>query len=687
MRPGGTAALTLLAVMLAASSTSASSFTGPMAQHPKLGIKVESDESWSQVPTIYHPVQLRFTNRDKDRNVEITTTTSGINAPFAGSKQTSSRLQFPLPAGETYIEFPLLVTQDSPSVNTRIAVDGRFHDELSLYHYSTYMDYSYPILLTLGTTPAGLEDTLQALNQTMVRRQEIPLGSAARYWQCYLGLPGIVVIASRDVDLLTREQQQALARWVTLGGGTLWIHGSGHDEAVGELDLHPGSHVVEGEVFFYRCSTGALILSRDIDDLSEKLVSSIQKIKDESGSSSSTTGYYDPYAGAIMGTAETAAILDEMEKARGRAALFSPRVRAGIGLMGTPSGAMASGYATKMESSLDNLMNGLHEVPRLGYVLISFLLALLIGPVNFIVMRARRKQALFYVTAPALALTGMLLLLGYTVLDEGVSLKRKHWAVLVHEPAQGSGAIFEAHGTFAGLFPPRNLQYSHETAAIPIYESSLGYGVKEENMRHVTSWTPAQTLVSGWTRSRQERAFATLSPLRVRMGMQVTVDPSGQVWVENGLTATATWVQVRLVDEDGRETIYKSADVGPGDRVRMQARATSEDTGLRFMVPYVDLDNVDWQVVARMENLPHLTDALLGGEVEERRLWYVSIGHPDPAVIPENLKLAAEEAAQADTLPLEVDPEAKLEDPEAAAAVPPTGDPEMAPHDAGSDAP
>jgi hypothetical protein len=270
-----------------------------------------------------------------------------------------------------------------------------------------------------------------------------------------------------------------------------------------------------------------------------------------------------------------------------------------------------------LKSLLDGLLQGLHDVPRVGYILISFFLAFLIGPLNLIILRLKRRLALFYVTAPLIAAIGMAALLGYTILDEGLVLKRKSVSVMLHDPPSGRAAVYQAHATFGGLTTRRKPVYPVEAAVVPFMDDSVGTGT----MSFVTNWTSAQKLSSGWIASRKQRGLLTATPTKVRMAMTLSVDGK-KVSVTNGLTSAARVVSARIDPGDGADPEYYIArDVKAGATVRLKPSKEIVD------VPLLYLDRMDWTIAAQMEGLPHLEDEVLGGDVLHERFYYVTTQH------------------------------------------------------------
>jgi hypothetical protein len=579
-----------------------------MAEDPDLGIGIDWSEDWGEVLGAYETLHLTFRNRKKERRLAIRASEEAWTYGARGARS-SALVETTLPPGETTIEVPVF-RPGSAYFKVDIAVDGAWSEKLSFSGGGGAGDNAVPTVLVIGVGveagEAALDQAIDAsMDHDVLLTASVPLDALSRYWQTYAGLPAVVALRSEDVPRLGLDERQALARWVMLGGGTLWLHGEDPNAAMEAMGLFAGSVRATEDLVEAGCMSGKVLLSPNLDALANGWIDSIT-------------------ATASAGAAYTR-LKQVAYRSMGRSALVNGWVRMTIGNSYAPYSSydMGSAYVSGLAKVQTLLLEDLHDVPRLGYMLISFLLALVIGPLNLIVLRGRKRAGLFYLTAPAIALAGMVALLGYTLLDEGLQLKRKSIAVLLHDPVSGQGAVYEAHGTFGGMATRKRPVLPVDAVVVP-FASDLAAGFAGNV---TTDWSTAQRLSSGWIVSRRLRGLLTITPVRVRMGMKVTRHPGG-VAIENGLTHAARIVAVRLpIAEDGTPVTWIARDVQPGRSVEM----ASEE---KVPVPFLDIEDMDWTVAARMEGLPHVDEHGLGGEILEDAFYYVAVEHladPIPA--------------------------------------------------------
>jgi hypothetical protein len=615
MRRGALALAGLLAVLAAPSPA-----LGGTAEDRKLGIEITWTEDWSGALGVYEPIQLTILNKKKKHTLSIAASEESFLSYGMGSSKGVSTIDVALPLGETRVELPVL-RADASYFNVSVAVDGRSNGNLSFSGGSGPVDGTVPTVLVIGRGYESGESSLAGAIEAMddldaLHTEQLPPGSTSRFWQSYAGIPAIVAIRTVDAMQLGADQRTALSRWVRFGGGTLWLHGEDHEGALASLGLFAGSVRRTGELVELGCMCGTVLLTRDLETLADDWFAAIQDSITVSGG---------VITGPSVSIPEYERVMTVAYDALARAALFDGKARWMLSndYTYTTGPYRHSGHVGAVRHHLDRLLDGLHDVPRVGYILISFLLAFLIGPLNLVILRLKRRLALFYVTAPLIAGLGMAALLAYTILDEGLVLKRKTTSVMLHDPATGKAAVYQAHATFGGLTSRSKPVYPVETVVVPFMVDDASTSMTS----FVTDWTSAQRLSSGWVASRKVRGVLTATPAKVRMSMSLSVDGK-VVSVTNGLTSAAKVVAARIDPGDGSDPGYYIArDVKPGATVRMKPSEQVVD------VPLLYVDRMDWTIAAQMEGLPHLEDESLGGDVLRERFYYVAVQHLEDADI------------------------------------------------------
>jgi len=96
---------------------------------------------------------------------------------------------------------------------------------------------------------------------------------------------------------------------------------------------------------------------------------------------------------------------------------------------------------------------GLGKAPVTVFLLVILLFAILVGPVNFMVLRKRKQPLLALVTVPVLGFGTTLVILAYGIFHDGFGVRgvTRSWTVL--DQVAHEGATISARTLFAGLAP------------------------------------------------------------------------------------------------------------------------------------------------------------------------------------------------------------------------------------------
>jgi hypothetical protein len=107
--------------------------------------------------------------------------------------------------------------------------------------------------------------------------------------------------------------------------------------------------------------------------------------------------------------------------------------------------------------SADPIIPGLEALPLRTFALLLLVFAILIGPINFLFIRSRRRPVLLLVTIPALSAAATVLLLAYGIFFQGLDVKTASISItLLDERAHRSSSL-EVRQLFAGLAPDEGL--------------------------------------------------------------------------------------------------------------------------------------------------------------------------------------------------------------------------------------
>ena len=196
---------------------------------------------------------------------------------------------------------------------------------------------------------------------------------------------------------------------------------------------------------------------------------------------------------------------------------------------------------------------GVNAIPARTYLTILVLFAVLIGPVNHIVLRRRRQQALVVLTTPLIAAVFIGVLAGYVVVVEGFGVRGRVVSFTLLDQANGQAATRAAVSLYAaGGAPSGGLRFPRDVAIFPTPVD--GAPLPGETL----DLSELQQFSSGFLNARTPTNFETLGfrPARERL---VFSREGGQIRVSNGLGSTV----IRLRFRDGARS-YALADPLPG---------------------------------------------------------------------------------------------------------------------------
>ncbi|MCB9876362.1 MAG: hypothetical protein H6835_02080 [Planctomycetes bacterium] len=101
----------------------------------------------------------------------------------------------------------------------------------------------------------------------------------------------------------------------------------------------------------------------------------------------------------------------------------------------------------------EQTIGGLGETPVTAFVLVILLFAILVGPVNFIVLRRRRQPMLALLTVPLLGFGTTALILTYGVFHDGFGVRGVVTSFTALDQPRRECSAFAARTLFAGLAP------------------------------------------------------------------------------------------------------------------------------------------------------------------------------------------------------------------------------------------
>ncbi|NUP97137.1 MAG: hypothetical protein HUU28_13340 [Planctomycetaceae bacterium] len=209
---------------------------------------------------------------------------------------------------------------------------------------------------------------------------------------------------------------------------------------------------------------------------------------------------------------------------------------------------------------------GLGAIPYRIFALLLLGFALLIGPANFVWVRARKRPVLLLITIPLIALVSSLGLLGYGVLVQGLDIKVASATVSLLDSRLHRSASIEKRIVFAGLSPD-GLRPDPGTSVHPVPSNVSAMGPQRLQLSIERSpelllggdFIPARTSVMQ-VLLNERAARGRLEIARAPEGLKVTNSLGTRLERVVARDAAGAWYVLSQPLEQGQSAVLDAAD-------------------------------------------------------------------------------------------------------------------------------
>jgi len=223
---------------------------------------------------------------------------------------------------------------------------------------------------------------------------------------------------------------------------------------------------------------------------------------------------------------------------------------------------------------------GVDGVPARVYLGILLLFSVLIGPMNYWILRRKRQQVLMVVTAPLISAAFIVLLAGYAIAGNGFRVQGRAVTFTVLDQLTKQAATRATVSLFAaGLTPSSGLRFGRDVAVWAVGPD--GTGLRD---RMDLDLTDTQQFADGVLLARAPTNLdqVTFRPARERL----TFSPAGGgMSVTNGLDATI----LGLVYRDGNTTYRLEGPLSVGAKQTIGPGAFALPDGASMPAKFADL--------------------------------------------------------------------------------------------------
>lgn len=209
---------------------------------------------------------------------------------------------------------------------------------------------------------------------------------------------------------------------------------------------------------------------------------------------------------------------------------------------------------------------GVEKLPYKIFVGLLILFAIVIGPINFILVRKSGKPVLLLLTIPAISLLATVLLLSYGVLYQGLDTKSSSVTIACLDQRSERVNVVEDRHTFVGLATEPGLRPAAGTACFPVRDSNpdarFAIAVGESNVLSASFFQSRQDMHQRFLSDRSSRLRLVLEKnaegLSVTNGFTCGVsglllrDEQQRYWRHSGELAQGETAQLELISESAK---------------------------------------------------------------------------------------------------------------------------------------
>ena len=262
---------------------------------------------------------------------------------------------------------------------------------------------------------------------------------------------------------------------------------------------------------------------------------------------------------------------------------------------------------------------GVEGVPVRSYMAILIVFSVLIGPVNYVLLWRKKRQALLVLTAPLISVLFIVVIAGYALFGEGIGLKGSAESFTMLDQTSKHAATRASVSLYAaGMAPWNGLRFPREMAIFPTGVD--GQGSREHESLDLTE---SQQFTSGIVRARAPSNFEEIAfrPARERLTFNRT---DQKLTVVNGLGATLR--QLFYLKDGALYTL--SAPLAAGEQAALQAKAGGVlDAGsLPAKFRTIAWAQKDGTYLATLDHSPFLETGV--ARVDEVQGFHLVLGYP-----------------------------------------------------------
>jgi hypothetical protein len=190
------------------------------------------------------------------------------------------------------------------------------------------------------------------------------------------------------------------------------------------------------------------------------------------------------------------------------------------------------------------LVPGVGRAPIWSYLLLVSLFAVVIGPINYLLLDRVRRLYLLLITVPAGAVVVTLGLIVFAIVSDGVRMRMRARSFTELDQANGRAAMWSRQSYYAAIAPSQGLTFPDDATVFPLVPQP---GDRSLPQSALLEWDEGQHLRGGYLTSRTATQFVIARARKsdARLIVRPKKRTSDPVEIENRLEGKIQYVLVR----------------------------------------------------------------------------------------------------------------------------------------------
>lgn len=243
------------------------------------------------------------------------------------------------------------------------------------------------------------------------------------------------------------------------------------------------------------------------------------------------------------------------------------------------------------------LISGVGEAPVASFLILISLFAVVIGPLNYAILRRGGRQFLMLITVPSGAALVTAFLVVYATFGDGFGVKVRTRSVIHIDQRSGQSTSWSRQNYYASMAPSRGLSFPSDSAVYKI-EYSPKRNSKPPFRR--TDWSSGdQRLRGGYMTSRDWCQLLVIRNRQTTAGLAITPDGANPPTVLNQLGTKV----LTLVLVDGLGNIYTGENIGVNEPGELQAITPADVKKMLVDISTSNIMGVNRSALRRAESM------------------------------------------------------------------------------------